>query len=70
MAFSIYDVSVITQWGGGGVRTAVLLTFCRFPLQVGVSECGVLLSHRAEALDGIHQVLFVHILKTKPVVIG
>lgn len=33
------------------------------PSQVGVGECGVFLSHRAETLDGIHQVLFIHILK-------
>ena len=32
-------------------------------LQVGVGERGVLLRHRAEALDGVHQVLLVHVLK-------
>lgn len=39
------------------------------PSQVGVGERGVLLSHRAEAFDGIHQVLFIHILENKPIAI-
>lgn len=40
------------------------------PSQVGVGERGVFLRHRVEALDGIRQVLFIHILKKTPTVTG
>lgn len=35
-------------------------------LQVGVSKGGVLLGHGAETLDGVHKLLFIHTLKSKP----
>lgn len=37
-------------------------------LQVGVGEGGVFLGHGAETLDGIHQVLLIHVLQKEPVI--
>lgn len=59
--------SPVGTGSGAGIAAFRLARFR--PSQVGVGECGVLLSHGAEALDGIHQVLFVHILKKEPIVI-
>jgi hypothetical protein len=36
--------------------------------EVGVGKGGVLLGHGAETLDGVHELFFVHILKSKPVI--
>lgn len=64
---SIYGVSVcdspVGTGSGAGIAASCLAGFR--PSQVGVGECGVLLSHGAETLDGIHQVLFIHILKKR-----
>lgn len=53
---------------GHGARHSALCLASFHPSQVGVSERGVFLSHRTETLDGIHQVLFIYILKNKPVI--
>lgn len=54
---------------GCGARIPVLHFVGVSPLQVGVGKCGVFLSHRAETLDGVHQVFF-HVLKSGPVISG